>query len=110
MPLARVLQRAVMWRMQKRAVLNARAQFRRKHPPWVACDRCIMTFSTPSQWRQHAAEGCRPKHVRAMLEAMPFRYRHIDEDPRFGPARETKQEQLLGQHVTNRYGGLADKV
>ena len=70
--------RAILWREHKRTVVQARARFRRKHKPWFACDRCIQTFSFPSEWKAHVKVGCRPKHVRAMVEALQFRTRWDD--------------------------------
>ena len=67
--------RALLWREHKKVAQAARARFRKKHKPWFACDRCIMTFGFPLLWKQHAAQGCKPKHVRAMVEALQFRTR-----------------------------------
>jgi hypothetical protein len=83
-------QRAMFWRAEKWAVTHARADYRAKHRPWTVCDRCIETFAFPSQWRAHARQGCRPKHVRAVLEARPPRRRFMAQ----GPQRATAEAQV----------------
>jgi hypothetical protein len=85
--------RAVVWRERKRVVAQARARFRRRHAPGFACDRCVRTFAFPSEWRRHAAEGCAPKDVRALVEGLPMRRRGIDVAPVFKAkhAKSTKR-------------------
>lgn len=52
------------------------------NPSWCSV-RCIATFAAPSEWKVHVSLGCRPKHVRAMVEALPFRTRWRDFEPHF---------------------------
>jgi hypothetical protein len=84
--------RAVKWRIHKRAVVAARQRFRKAQPPWFACDRCIMTFTSPLQWRAHAERGCPPKYVRAMVESFYMRQRPEEREVDRFQARHPKPD------------------
>ncbi len=93
-------QRAVFWRAHKRAVQDARAAFRKRHPPWVECDRCMETFAFPSQWRAHASRGCRPKYVRGVVEAVPpVRRWMVQEEWDFAAAQADARAKANAEHV-----------